>query len=59
MSRTEEFERGAREERARQTPSKRVATAAARALLAADKKRGVASSEATRQLAAGVLRKAG
>ncbi len=52
MSRTEEFWRGAHDGRDRRAPSKRVAAAAARALMAADKKRGVPSSEATRKLAA-------
>ncbi len=45
-------QRGTRDGRAQKVPSKRVAIAAARALVAADKKRGVASSEATRRLAA-------
>jgi len=55
MSSTDEFQRGTRDGRAQKVPSKRVAIAAARALVAADKKRGVASSEATRRLAAAPL----
>ncbi len=52
MSATDEVRRGARNGRARKVPSKRVAIAAARVLVAADKKRGVTTSPAVRELAA-------
>jgi len=53
MSATDEVQRGARNGRARKAPSKRIAIAAARVLVAADKKRGVTTSPAVRELAAG------
>jgi len=52
MSATDDIRRGGRNGRARKVPSKRVAIAAARVLVAADKKRGVTTSPAVRELAA-------
>jgi len=52
MSTTDKGHRGQPGGRARKVPSKRVAIAAARVLVAADKKRGVTTSPAVRELAA-------